>query len=82
MPAEPPFPDFSAAIGLRELAAARKLLKRGLELPRQAVQRIVDRAIEAVVRESFEHDDSCTFWLGGRCDCHLSTEERLWRPGT
>jgi hypothetical protein len=81
VPSEP-FPDFTGAIGMRELGAARKLLERGLDLPRQAMLRIVDRAIEAVVRENFQHDDSCTWWFGSACDCALSKEARLWRPGT
>jgi hypothetical protein len=81
IPSEP-FPALVGAIGMRELGAARRLLSSGLDLPRQAMLRIVDRAIELTVREHFQHDDSCIWWLGAGCDCALSNDSRLWKAGT
>lgn len=58
---------------LEELQFVRRLVDSETSVSTETWKRVLKHAIELTVSASttttFEHDDSCSGWLGGPCDC-------------
>lgn len=58
---------------IAELQFVRRMVDSGTTVSVETWERVLKHAIEVTVSAStsttFEHDDSCTGWVNGSCDC-------------